>query len=66
MFWNSLQSRINETPKNNKVNVMINFDEVTGVNTQEHNPHWSLIPDHSYRIIIAGRSRLGNQRHSLI
>ena len=38
---------------------MINFDEVTGVNTQEHNPHWSRIPDHPYRLLIVGRSYLG-------
>ena len=29
---------------------MINFDDVTKENIKEHNPNWSQIPDHPYRI----------------
>ena len=38
---------------------MINFDEVTGENTQEHNPNWPKILDHPYRILIVGKSGSG-------
>ena len=31
---------------------MFNFDYVSGENTIEHNPSWSQLPDHPYRIII--------------
>lgn len=33
---------------------MTDFDEVIGGNTQEHNPHWPQIPNHSYRMLIVG------------
>ena len=33
---------------------MINFDEYTNENTIKHNPNWSYIPDHPYRILIIG------------
>ena len=29
---------------------MINFDNYTNENKKEHNPKWSYIPDHPYRI----------------
>ena len=29
---------------------MVNFDDVTKENIKEHNPNWSQIPDHPYRI----------------
>ena len=35
---------------------MINFDEYTNENNKEHNPNWSYIPDHPYRILIIGGS----------
>ena len=35
---------------------MINFDDVIGQNTITHNPNWSYIPNHSYRILIIGGS----------
>ena len=38
---------------------MINFDDVTNENKIEHNPNWSYIPDHSYRILIIGGSESG-------
>ena len=38
---------IDKTPKNEKLNIMIKFDEVTGENTQEHNLHWQQIPHHT-------------------
>ena len=40
--------------KNEKLNIMINSDGVTGENRQEHNPWWAQIPDHLYRILIVG------------
>ena len=37
---------------------MINFDNYTNENKTEHNSHnWPYIPDHPYRILIAGGSR---------
>ena len=38
---------------------MINFDEVTGENTKEHNPRWPQTPGHPYRILTAGGSGSG-------
>ena len=34
---------------------MINFDEYTNENKRKHNPNWSYIPDHPYRILINRR-----------
>ena len=31
---------------------MINFDYYTNENKRKHNPNWSYIPDHPYRILI--------------
>ena len=39
---------------------MINFD-VTKENIKEHNPNWSPIPDHPYRVLIIGSSRSGEK-----
>ena len=38
---------------------MIKFDDITKDNIKEHNPNWPKIPDHSYRILIIGRSGSG-------
>ena len=38
---------------------MINFDEYTNENKRKHNPNWSCIPDHPYRILIIGGSGSG-------
>ena len=38
---------------------MINFDGVIKEDTKEHNPNWPEIPDHLYRIMIAGGSGSG-------
>ena len=38
---------------------MINFDNYTTENKIEHNPKWTYIPDHPYRILIVGRSGSG-------
>ena len=38
---------------------MINFDDYTNENIIEHNSKWPYIPDHPYRILIAGGSGLG-------
>ena len=35
---------------------MTNFDEYTNENKTEHNPKWSYIPDHPYRILTVGGS----------
>ena len=33
---------------------MINFDDVAKEETKEHNPNWSEVRDHPYRILIIG------------
>ena len=33
---------------------MINFDEYINENKINHNPNWSYIPDHPYKILIMG------------
>ena len=38
---------------------MINFDSYTNENKTEHNLNWPYIPDHPYRILIAGGSGSG-------
>ena len=38
---------------------MINFDDYANANKIEHNPKWAYIPDHPYRILIAGGSGSG-------
>ena len=45
---------------------MINFENVTGGNTQEHNPRWLQIPDHPYSILIIGGSGSGKTNARLI
>ena len=41
---------------------MIIFNDIT----KEHNPNWSQIPDHPYRILIIGDSGSGKQIHYLM
>ena len=38
---------------------MINFDEYVNENKTEHNKNWPYVPDHPYRILIAGGSGSG-------
>ena len=38
---------------------MINLDDITNENNQEHNEKWQYIPDHMYRILIVGGSGSG-------
>ena len=38
---------------------MINFDNYTNENKTEHSLKWPCIPDHPYRILIAGSSVSG-------
>ena len=38
---------------------MIKFDDVTVEKTKLHNPKWSYIPDHPYRVLIIGGSGSG-------
>ena len=42
---------------------MINFDDYTNENKTKHNPDWSYIPDHPYRILIIGGSGSGKKMH---
>ena len=51
------ESSVHETtPENEKLNIMINFDDVTGKNTEEQSPRWSQVLDHPYKILIVGGS----------
>ena len=43
-------------PKNKKMSIMINFNEVKGEKILEHNSRWPQIFHHSYRILIVGGS----------
>ena len=38
------------------MNVTTYYNNVTKENMKEHNPNWSEISDHPYRILIAGGS----------
>ena len=38
---------------------MINLDKIVNDNNKGHNEKWPYIPDHPYRILIIGGSRLG-------
>ena len=38
---------------------MIDFDDVTKENIEEHNSNWQQIPDHLYRVLIIGGSGTG-------
>ena len=44
---------------------MISFDNYTNQNKIEHNPKWSYIPEHPYRILIVGGSGPG-KRNALL
>ena len=41
------------------ISKMINFDDVAKENIKAHNPNWSKIPDHPYRMLIIGGSGSG-------
>ena len=45
---------------------MINFEDYINENKREHNPKWSYIPDHSYRILIIGGFESGKTNTLLI
>ena len=44
---------------------MINFDDFANENKTQHNPNWSYIPHHPYRILIVGGSGSGKTNASL-
>ena len=41
------------------IHKLINFDDATKESIKEHNPNWSQISDHSYRILTVGGSGSG-------
>ena len=45
---------------NKTIQKMINYDDVTKENIKEHNPDWTQIANHPYRILIIGTS--GSQK----
>ena len=49
--------KCNNIKKNDKK--IITFDHVTKRNIKKHNPHWTQILDHSYRILIIRGSGSG-------
>ena len=40
---------------------MINFNDIAKENIKKHNPNWSQIPDHLYRILITEGSGSGKK-----
>ena len=44
---------------------MITFNDVTKENIKKHNPNWSQIPDHLYRILTTGGSESGKINSSI-
>ena len=38
---------------------MLNLDDITNENIQDHNKKWPYIPDHPYRMLIIGSSGSG-------
>ena len=44
-----------------KMNMMINFVDVTSENRQKHNLHWLWIPDNPYGILVVGGSGSGKR-----
>lgn len=52
-------SRIFAVHRNKKLNIIINFDGVTGENTQKNDPRWPQISDHQYRKVITGECGSG-------
>ena len=49
-----MQSRTDRILKKDKVNIIVNFDDLTRGNKQGHNPHWRQIPDHPYKVLVGG------------
>ena len=47
------KEKLKRHSKIKKLNIMINFNDIPGENTQEHNPHWWNIPQQPNRILIA-------------
>ena len=47
---------------NNKQYTQNNFDDLTERNTKEHNPNWSQISEHPYRILIIRESGSGRTK----
>ena len=45
---------------------MINYDNVTNENINDHNPNWKQIPDHQCRVLITGSSGSGKANALLI
>ena len=45
---------------------MINFDDIPNKNKTEHNPNWSYIADHLFRILIIGGSGSKKKKNALL
>ena len=46
-------------PYNKAIQKVFNFHDFPKENIKEHNPNWSQIPEHPYRILIFGGSGSG-------
>lgn len=53
------KTKRNKTSENRELNMVLNFDEITGQNTKEQNPNWNQILHHPHRILIVHSSGSG-------
>ena len=53
--WRTCKAKLMKHSKT-KLNIVINFDQVTGKNTQRHSPRLPQISNHPYRSLIEGAS----------
>lgn len=53
------KTKRNKTSENRELNMVLNFDEITGQNTKEHNPNWNQILHNPHRILIVHSSGSG-------
>lgn len=53
------KTKRNKTSENRELNMVLNFDEITGQNAKEHNLNWNQILHHPHRILIVHSSGSG-------
>ena len=53
------KTKRNKTSENRELNMVLNFDEITGQNTKEHNPNWNQILHDPHKILIVHSSGSG-------